>query len=750
MATKVLFNKNRVLYSSKLEELQEVARQAFLRPLSFRFPYYTLKPPALTIREGKLYATSGRVYIEPWGWLVYPSFALTVPVGYSELVLVPTEIEDTLYLDPFFNVDGYPLAYVNNGVITPYIPRDFKTEDTIARIEREVYGDYIVSGLEMRYQDNQIKVSPGVAIINGYEVSLLNSITLSAEPGILYMSQDGTISRIGEFSIATIEDGIIIPTKERYIRENPIDLINAINRLRIELIDAALQRRRVLLQNGFTETFESTDGSDVNATGYNAVLNGSAQPGRDGITLEPAALTLAATVNVQALFNGNDIRSVTPRYQVNELAVQLPSTTNVSISASRRAPALSVLPPSRLLLENLVPNERNITIRVDGALIRTIAIEGTSDGNGYIASSTGRLSMDIPSGSLVEAISDFNVSITVPPRTTPGVVAPPISRAVASDNVVARTFRVTAPTTLTGVKIHTSQPIRGTLSIVDAIGKPLDRERGSARVVGNGIIEVSLTPAPYLEIGEYALLIRAEEASSLRAAAATSVPGATYTRVGGQWVAAPDIAFTLLSGTTDITGYVEYQYEGEEGLSKWETYAVAAIPPTTAVRCLYRLPEQDVWAPLDPVVDRLPGSFFLKFELVPNGVGPTIYFDRSIFKIGNVRRNMTWISKEYTLSAYRNIRVILDRYLPNGSTIAISYSSNSGITWLPLPEGTLEIADGNIPLIEQDTQVNNLIPTVNLTDRIINRTQLKIRIVITMDDAATDIPYIKNLRVATW
>lgn len=752
MATKILFSKNKILYANKLEQLQEVGREALLRSLSYRYPFYTLKPPSLVIRNGILYGNSGRIYLEPYGWLVYPDFSLSINTGYNVLVLVPTEIDDTLYLDAQLNVDGYPLAYINNRVITPYVPRDYRTEDTIARVEREIYGDYIVSGIEMRYEDDHIKVTPGIAVINGYEISLLNSVTLSAEPGIIYMSQDGSVSRVGEFPIATVSTNGITPTRERYIQENPADLINTLNRLRVDILDTALERRRVALQGGFVETFIDTNGSDINATGYSALLDGRAQPARDGITLEPAALTLAASVNVQAIFNGEDIRSVTPRYQDNELLVQLPGTQVIPLLATRRAPSISVLSPSRLLLENLVPNERNITIRVDGALLKTIAIQGTSDGGGYVASSTGTLSLDIPpSASIIEVVGDFNISLTIPPRVVPGVVAPPVSRLVASDNTIARTFTLTNPTVITKIRLYTNQPISGTISIVDAAGTPLDRERASARVSGNGTVEVSMAPAPYLEAGEYALLIRPEVNTSLRKASSITIPGSLYTKVSGKWVtSSDDIAFTLLSGTGSNTGYVEYLYEGQDTLSRWETYITAAIPPTSSVRCLYRLPEQDVWAPLDPIVDKLPNKLFLRFELIPKVVGPTIYFDRSIFNVGNVRREMVWISKEYTLRAYRNIRVILDRYLPNGSTISISYSSDSGITWVSLPEGNLSIADGNIPLIEQNTTAIDLSPTVNLSNQVINRTKLKIRVILIMDDAATDIPYIKNLRVATW
>jgi hypothetical protein len=144
----------------------------------------------------------------------------------------------------------------------------------------------------------------------------------------------------------------------------------------------------------------------------------------------------------------------------------------------------------------------------------------------------------------------------------------------------------------------------------------------------------------------------------------------------------------------------------------------------------------------------------MRLVLFTTGTTPIVYLNRSILIIGRARSKATWISIDYPTRDYTNVKVIYRAFLPQGSSVVASVSSNGGQTWTEMPTPTTTLVDGNIPLIENETTLSDLTPTVLVrqgdNDVPLARNRIRIRLQIIVSGTITRLPYVSSLQCLTY
>jgi len=149
------------------------------------------------------------------------------------------------------------------------------------------------------------------------------------------------------------------------------------------------------------------------------------------------------------------------------------------------------------------------------------------------------------------------------------------------------------------------------------------------------------------------------------------------------------------------------------------------------------------------------GAFFFKEPLTStkiridmkgtNVTHPILNLDNLSINLINTKKEAKWISRnqEYE-SPYTNLSFSVDVYKPNAAVYKFYFSSNKGVSWQELLNPTLELINENLPLHKYSFKEINL-PFTSINSEIRQRTNLRYKIEIEMDNLEGIYPFFKNI-----
>jgi hypothetical protein len=238
------------------------------------------------------------------------------------------------------------------------------------------------------------------------------------------------------------------------------------------------------------------------------------------------------------------------------------------------------------------------------------------------------------------------------------------------------------------------------------------------------------------------------------------IPGYLLTRSGSNWQSQTnsDLTYQLIGGSLGSTGYIDFTYspapeaDTQVDLTQLNSLWSYNLGQGGSFSTFYR--EGQELVPLPERATELPDNLEMRLVLFTTGTTPIVYLNRSMLIIGRARSRATWISIDYPTRDYTNVKVIYRAFLPQGSRVVASASSNGGQTWTEMPTPTTTLVDGNIPLIENETTLSGLTPTVLVrqgdNDVPLARNRIRIRLQIIVSGAITRLPYVSSLQCLTY
>ena len=680
----------------------------------------------------------------------------------------------------------------------------------------EVLGLRFDNAVEIDLTRNQpiqrLAVQPGRAFIDGKIVNLYEPVYLPmVTSGEVVIDKRGEV-RIGTgpLTLARIHNSELIASDNRWVEPGLLrDLQIKLNTLREEAIDIALERLNFysgaprILESGFVESFQNTLGTDITAPGFDCAMTGYVTLPTSYNTIRPDNLTISGSSNVTITESGGSLQTAYLRPAPGLIIDQRRATGSLRLAAQTRDVRMTLNPPVVALdarrieyqvgrlsiateavqvtitVEGLLSLESGIVLQIDGRTPQATVTRGSIEDGRYRADASGILiaNIAVPSSSAALSITATGSGWTIGQCLEFGFTGAPAPAIVQVREGTAQLFTLSTANTITGIRVYPAGAISAWVSLVAAPNNiPEERELGRARLqVTSGSpdtpVELTFDPPINLVAGSYCVVISATSSGSMHintnARPAISrnqdgpiVPGYLLTRSGSSWQPQvnDDLTYQLIGGSLGSTGYIDFTYspapeaDTQIDLTQLNSLWSYNLGQGGSFSTFYK--EGQELVPLPERATELPDNLEMRLVLFTTGTTPIVYLNRSMLIIGRARSKATWISIDYPTRDYTNVKVIYRAFLPQGSRVVASASSNGGQTWTEMPTPTTTLVDGNIPLIENETTLSGLTPTVLVrqgdNDVPLARNRIRIRLQIIVSGTITKLPYVSSLQCLTY
>jgi hypothetical protein len=680
----------------------------------------------------------------------------------------------------------------------------------------EVLGLRFDNAVEIDLTRNQpiqrLAVQPGRAFIDGKIVNLYEPVYLPmVTSGEVVIDKRGEV-RIGTgpLTLARIHNSELIASDNRWVEPGLLrDLQIKLNTLREEAIDIALERLNFysgaprILESGFVESFQNTLGTDITAPGFDCAMTGYMTLPTSYSTIRPDNLTISGSSNVTITESGGSLQTAYLRPAPGLIIDQRRATGSLRLAAQTRDVRMTLNPPVvapdarrieyqvgrlsiateavqvTITIEGLLSLESGIVLQIDGRTPQATVTRGSIEDGRYRADASGILiaNIAVPSSSAALSITATGSGWTIGQCLEFGFTGAPAPAIVQVREGTAQLFTLSTANTITGIRVYPAGAISAWVSLVAAPNNiPEERELGRARLqVTSGSpdtpVELTFDPPINLVAGSYCVVISATSSGSMHintnARPAISrnqdgpiVPGYLLTRSGSSWQPQvnDDLTYQLIGGSLGSTGYIDFTYspapeaDTQIDLTQLNSLWSYNLGQGGSFSTFYK--EGQELVPLPERATELPDNLEMRLVLFTTGTTPIVYLNRSMLIIGRARSKATWISIDYPTRDYTNVKVIYRAFLPQGSRLVASASSNGGQTWTEMPTPTTTLVDGNIPLIENETTLSGLTPTVLVrqgdNDVPLARNRIRIRLQIIVSGTITKLPYVSSLQCLTY
>lgn len=680
----------------------------------------------------------------------------------------------------------------------------------------EVLGLRFDNAVEIDLTRNQpiqrLAVQPGRAFIDGKIVNLYEPVYLPmVTSGEVVIDKRGEV-RIGTgpLTLARIHNSELIASDNRWVEPGLLrDLQVKLNTLREEAIDIALERLNFysgaprILESGFVESFQNTLGTDITAPGFDCAMTGYMTLPTSYNTIRPDNLTISGSSNVTITESGGSLQTAYLRPAPGLIIDQRRATGSLRLAAQTRDVRMTLNPPVvapdarrieyqvgrlsiateavqvTITIEGLLSLESGIVLQIDGRTPQATVTRGSIEDGRYRADASGILiaNIAVPSSSAALSITATGSGWTIGQCLEFGFTGAPAPAIVQVREGTAQLFTLSTANTITGIRVYPAGAISAWVSLVAAPNNiPEERELGRARLqVTSGSpdtpVELTFDPPINLVAGSYCVVISATSSGSMHintnARPAISrnqdgpiVPGYLLTRSGSSWQPQvnDDLTYQLIGGSLGSTGYIDFTYspapeaDTQIDLTQLNSLWSYNLGQGGSFSTFYK--EGQELVPLPERATELPDNLEMRLVLFTTGTTPIVYLNRSMLIIGRARSKATWISIDYPTRDYTNVKVIYRAFLPQGSRLVASASSNGGQTWTEMPTPTTTLVDGNIPLIENETTLSGLTPTVLVrqgdNDVPLARNRIRIRLQIIVSGTITKLPYVSSLQCLTY
>jgi hypothetical protein len=680
----------------------------------------------------------------------------------------------------------------------------------------EVLGLRFDNAVEIDLTRNQpiqrLAVQPGRAFIDGKIVNLYEPVYLPmVTSGEVVIDKRGEV-RIGTgpLTLARIHNSELIASDNRWVEPGLLrDLQVKLNTLREEAIDIALERLNFysgaprILESGFVESFQNTLGTDITAPGFDCAMTGYMTLPTSYNTIRPDNLTISGSSNVTITESGGSLQTAYLRPAPGLIIDQRRATGSLRLAAQTRDVRMTLNPPVvapdarrieyqvgrltiateavqvTITIEGLLSLESGIVLQIDGRTPQATITRGSIEDGRYRADASGILVANIaaPSSSAALPITAIGNGWTIGQCLEFGSTGAPAPAIVQVREGMAQLLTLSTANTITGIRVYPAGAISAWVSLVAAPNNiPEERELGRVRLqVTTGSpdtpVELTFDPPINLVAGNYCVVISATSPGSMhintnarpaisRYQGGPTVPGYLLTRSGSSWQPQvnDDLTYQLIGGSLGSTGYIDFTYspapeaDTQIDLTQLNSLWSYNLGQGGSFSTFYK--EGQELVPLPERATELPDNLEMRLVLFTTGTTPIIYLNRSMLIIGRARSKATWISIDYPTRDYTNVKVIYRAFLPQGSRVVASASSNGGQTWTEMPTPTTTLVDGNIPLIENETTLSGLTPTVLVrqgdNDVPLARNRIRIRLQIIVSGTITRLPYVSSLQCLTY
>jgi hypothetical protein len=680
----------------------------------------------------------------------------------------------------------------------------------------EVLGLRFDNAVEIDLTRNQpiqrLAVQPGRAFIDGKIVNLYEPVYLPmVTSGEVVIDKRGEV-RIGTgpLTLARIHNSELIASDNRWVEPGLLrDLQVKLNTLREEAIDIALERLNFysgaprILESGFVESFQNTLGTDITAPGFDCAMTGYMTLPTSYNTIRPDNLTISGSSNVTITESGGSLQTAYLRPAPGLIIDQRRATGSLRLAAQTRDVRMTLNPPVvapdarrieyqvgrltiateavqvTITIEGLLSLESGIVLQIDGRTPQATITRGSIEDGRYRADASGILVANIaaPSSSAALPITAIGNGWTIGQCLEFGSTGAPAPAIVQVREGMAQLLTLSTANTITGIRVYPAGAISAWVSLVAAPNNiPEERELGRVRLqVTTGSpdtpVELTFDPPINLVAGNYCVVISATSPGSMhintnarpaisRYQGGPTVPGYLLTRSGSSWQPQvnDDLTYQLIGGSLGSTGYIDFTYspapeaDTQIDLTQLNSLWSYNLGQGGSFSTFYK--EGQELVPLPERATELPDNLEMRLVLFTTGTTPIIYLNRSMLIIGRARSKATWISIDYPTRDYTNVKVIYRAFLPQGSRLVASASSNGGQTWTEMPTPTTTLVDGNIPLIENETTLSGLTPTVLVrqgdNDVPLARNRIRIRLQIIVSGTITRLPYVSSLQCLTY
>jgi hypothetical protein len=432
-----------------------------------------------------------------------------------------------------------------------------------------------------------------------------------------------------------------------------------------------------------------------------------------------------------------------------------------------------------ITIEGLLSLESGIVLQIDGRTPQATVTRGSIEDGRYRADVNGILiaNITVPSSSTAPPITATGNGWTIGQCLEFGSTGAPVPAIVQVREGMAQLFTLSTANTITGIRVYPAGAISAWVSLVAAPNNiPEERELGRVRLqVTSGSpdtpVELTFDPPINLVAGSYCVVISATSPGSMhintnaqpaisRDQEGPDIPGYLLTRSGSNWQSETnsDLTYQLIGGSLGSTGYIDFTYspapeaDTQVDLTQLNSLWSYNLGQGGSFSTFYKEGQELVSLP--ERATELPDNLEMRLVLFTTGTTPIVYLNRSMLIIGRARSRATWISIDYPTRDYTNVKVIYRAFLPQGSSVVASASSNGGQTWTEMPTPTSTLVDGNIPLIENETTLSGLTPTVLVrqgdNDVPLTRNRIRIRLQIIVSGAITRLPYVSSLQCLTY
>jgi hypothetical protein len=614
----------------------------------------------------------------------------------------------------------------------------------------------------------------------------------------------------GPLTLARIRDSELIASDNRWVEPGLLrDLQIKLNTLREEAIDIALERLNFysgaprILESGFVESFQNTLGTDITAPGFDCAMTGYMTLPTSYNTIRPDNLTISSSSNVTITESGGSLQTAYLRPAPGLIIDQRRATGSLGLAAQTRDVRMTLNPPVvapdarrieyqvgrltiateavqvTITIQGLLSLESGIVLQIDGRTPQATVIRGSIEDGRYRADVSGILvaNIAVPSSSAALSITATGSGWVIGQCLEFGSTGAPAPAIVQVREGMAQLFTLSTANTITGIRVYPAGAISAWVSLVAAPNNiPEERELGRVRLqVTSGSpdtpVELTFDPPINLVAGSYCVVISATNPGSMhintnaqpaisRNQEGPDIPGYLLTRSGSNWQpqANSDLTYQLIGGSLGSTGYIDFTYspapeaDTQVDLTQLNSLWSYNLGQGGSFSTFYR--EGQELVPLPERATELPDNLEMRLVLFTTGTTPIVYLNRSMLIIGRARSRATWISIDYPTRDYTNVKVIYRAFLPQGSRVVASASSNGGQTWTEMPTPTTTLVDGNIPLIENETTLSGLTPTVLVrqgdNDVPLARNRIRIRLQIIVSGAITRLPYVSSLQCLTY
>jgi hypothetical protein len=544
-------------------------------------------------------------------------------------------------------------------------------------------------------------------------------------------------------------------------------------------------------------------GTDITAPGFDCAMAGYMTLPTSYNTIRPGNLTIRGSSNVTITESGGSLQTAYLRPAPGPIIDQRRATGSLVLAAQTRDVRMTLNPPVvapdakrieyqigrltiaseavqvTITLQGLLSLESGIVLQIDGRAPQATVTRGSIEDGRYRADVRGILvaNIAVPSSSAALSITATGSGWAIGQCLEFGSTGAPAPAVVQVREGMAQLFTLSTAKTITGIRVYPAGAISAWVSLVAAPNNiPEERELGRVRLqVTSGSpdtpVELTFDPPINLVAGSYCVVISATSPGSMhintnaqpaisRNQVGPDIPGYLLTRSGSNWQSQTnrDLTYQLMGGSLGSTGYIDFTYspppeaDTQVDLTQLNSLWSYNLGQGGSFSTFYKKGQELV--PLPERTTELPDNLEMRLVLFTTGTTPIVYLNRSMLIIGRARSRATWISIDYPTRDYTNVKVIYRAFLPQGSRVVASASSNGGQTWTEMPTPTSTLVDGNIPLIENETTLSGLTPTVLVrqgdNDVPLARNRIRIRLQIIVSGTITRLPYVSSLQCLTY